>query len=236
MHRKRGFTLIELLIVCALIAIVAAIALPNLLSARLSANESAAISTMKQIVSAQSVAKTSSVIDQDTDGLGEFAWFAEMGGTINVRDNSGPNNGPLMQPNALAASLSQVNAAGMVTKSGYVYRMSLPSGGGAPISEAAGGGSPTGEIPDLCETTWCCYSWPATFSTSGRRAFVVNQDGDVLQTNNLGGAQASYSGATTIPTPDAAFESGTSGLITGELSIRAQPAVAVDGNTWLPIN
>ncbi len=53
MDKTRGFTLIELMIVVAIIAIIAAIAVPNLLRSRIQTNEASAVQGIRAIVSAQ---------------------------------------------------------------------------------------------------------------------------------------------------------------------------------------
>ena len=101
-------------------------------------------------------------------------------------------------------------------------------------------GSPGTEDSELSETTWICYGWPASYNNTGNRCFVVNQTGDVLQTNNLNGATGTYSGTiganSVVPPGDAAIVNTSVGDITGALSIAGAPFAANDTNTWLVLN
>ncbi|HSB76741.1 MAG TPA: type II secretion system protein [Terriglobales bacterium] len=59
MSKRKGFSLIELLIVVAVMLIIAAIAIPNLIRARIAANEGSAVSSVRTIMTAEAAYNTS---------------------------------------------------------------------------------------------------------------------------------------------------------------------------------
>lgn len=80
MKRDKGFTLIELMIVVAIIVIIAAIVAAHLQRARLASNESATITTMRTLPSAEREFQSATVLDADADGNGEFGTLAQLAG------------------------------------------------------------------------------------------------------------------------------------------------------------
>jgi hypothetical protein len=222
------------LVLCGIpgLAIVAAIAIPNLLAAQLSANETAAIATLRNLASCQAQVQTSGLIDVDKDGIGEYGTFLELTGAVGVRapgSADGSKRGRVISPPIMSAALAQVDRTGIVTKSGYAFAIFLPDASGrgwvhetGPAATAALSG-PVGA--DAAEVRWCAYAWPIARGNSGNRCFFVNDAGDVLQSHN---EVYPHQGAVGLPDPGSAFLPGGTGLAIG--------TTGADGNVWKVTN
>lgn len=220
---RGGFTLVELMIVIAIIAIVAAIAVPNLIAAKIQANEAAAISVMRSISTAQAQFWRSQYADENGNGQGEYGVFGELSGLVGVR------GGASKSPTDLTASMSNVTTTGEVKRSGYMFRMYLPESAGVGHAENPGGGMSPGVVnPDLAELHWCCYAYPQNHDSSGRMTFFVSERSEITKTDDT-----RYEGAGCAALrAGAAFVTNDLSHMTGKVAIGTRGA---DGNLWRPV-
>ena len=149
-----GFTLIELLIVVAIIGIIAAIAVPGLLRARMAGNEASAIGSLRAVNSAQSIYAASC-------GTGFYAPSLANLATPPTRGTDGFIGPDLGTDPSLKSS----------------YTVALTGGAAAAGAPASYNGAAAGSVV----STYFVGADPA--AGGGARFFGTNQGGTIFQSN-----------------------------------------------------
>ncbi|HYM77577.1 MAG TPA: prepilin-type N-terminal cleavage/methylation domain-containing protein [Candidatus Dormibacteraeota bacterium] len=165
---QKGFSLIELLIVVAIILIIAAIAIPNLLRARMAANESSAVSTIRTI-------NTAEVTYNSTyPTIGYAPALVNLGGAL----------GAACVPSSTTACL--VDA--VVANNGN------PAGGGKSGYKFSTG---TGTVAAGVNVGYTALAVPITVNQTGIRAFCAEEDA-VVRVDPAGACSNTEAGVLTF--------------------------------------
>jgi type IV pilus assembly protein PilA len=167
--RRRGFSLIELLIVVAIILIIAAIAIPNLLRARIAANQATGVSNIRTITSA-------SIVYSSTYNNGLPPSLAAMGG-VGVANCNG------------AILLDDTLTTPPYHKSGYVYDYQPQ---GAPITNPP----PSCGAPGFNE--FLTTAVPVVVGQTGQASYCSDEPG-VIRIDTSGAKAASLAACEALP-------------------------------------